>query len=126
MAYVFAEIGRIVATSGLSQLIARAERIEPKLVATVFWTHLGVALVYALLLAAAAPFLAALLHQPSAERHLQVLPFPAVINALRASHMSLRLREFGSRPLALRSLFAGLLRRGAASTAALAGLGVRW
>src|SRR3546814_106365 len=39
MAYVFAEIGRIVATSGLSQLIARAERIEPKLVDTVFWTN---------------------------------------------------------------------------------------
>src|SRR3546814_4209538 len=120
MAYVFAEIGRIVATSGLSQLIARAERIEQKLVDTVFWTNLGVALVYALLLAAAAPFLADLLNQPSAARPLQVLPFAAGINALDASNRALRLRALGPRTIAFRSLLAGLIGGGGARPASLA------
>lgn len=124
MAYVFAEIGRIVATSGLTQLIARAERITPRFIDTVFWTNVGVALVYALLLVAAAPFLADLLNQPSATRPLQVLPFAAVINALGASHMALRLREFGHRTIALRSLLAGLIGGGAAIMAAFAGWGI--
>lgn len=124
MAYVFAEVGRIVATSGLTQLIARAERITPRFVDTIFWTNVGVALVYALLLAAAAPFVADLLNQPAATRPLQVLPFAAVINALGASHMALRLREFGHRTIAMRSLFAGLIGGGAAIAAAFAGLGV--
>src|SRR3546814_13628870 len=38
--------------------------------------------------------------------------------------MALRLREFGHRTIALRSLFAGLIGGGAAITAALAGFGV--
>jgi O-antigen/teichoic acid export membrane protein len=124
MAYVFAEIGRIVATSGLTQLIARAERITPRFIDTVFWTNVGVALVYALLLVVAAPFLADLLNQPSATRPLQVLPFAVVINALGASHMALRLREFGHRTIALRSLLAGLIGGGAAIVAAFAGWGI--
>ncbi len=124
MAYVFAEVGRIIATSGLTQLIARAERITPRFIDTVFWTNLGVALVYALLLVAAAPFLAELLNQPSATRPLQVLPFAVVINAFGASHMALRLREFGHRTIALRSLLAGLIGGGAAIAAAFAGWGI--
>lgn len=124
MAYVFAEVGRIIATSGLTQLIARAERIEPKFIDTIFWTNLAVAVVYASMLAAAAPFLADLLNQPATERPLQVLPLAAVINALGATHMALRLREFGHRTIALRSLLAGLIGGGAAIAAALAGFGV--
>lgn len=124
MAYVFAEVGRIVATSGLTQIIARAERITPRFLDTIFWTNLGVALVYALLLVAASPFLADLLNQPSATRPLQVLPFAVAINALGASHMALRLREFGHRTIALRSLLAGLIGGGAAIAAAFAGWGI--
>jgi len=124
IAYVFAEVGRIVATSGLTQLVARAKRIDARLVDTLFWTNVGAALVYALLLAAAAPFLADLLRQPSAERPLQVLPFAAVINAIGASHMALRLREFGHRTIALRSLFAGVIGGGTAIAAAIGGLGI--
>ena len=124
MAYVFAEVGRIVATGGLTQIIARAERIDAKLVDTIFWTNLAVAVVYASLLAATAPWLAAMLNQPSAQLPLQLLPIATVINALGASHMALRLREFGHRAIALRSLLAGLIGGTAAVAAALNGFGV--
>ncbi|WP_129792163.1 lipopolysaccharide biosynthesis protein [Sphingosinicella sp. CPCC 101087] len=124
MAYVFAEVGRIIATGGLTQIIARAERVDAKLVDTVFWTNVAVALLYASLLAAAAPFIADLLRQPSAQLPLQILPIATVINALGATHMALRLREFGHRAIALRSLLAGLIGGAAAVAAALNGFGV--
>jgi O-antigen/teichoic acid export membrane protein len=124
MAYVFAEVGRIVATGGLTQIIARAQQIDAKLVDTIFWTNVAVAVLYALLLAAIAAPLANMLRQPSAELPLQLLPIATVINALGASHMALRLREFGHRTIALRSLLAGLVGGSAAVAAALYGLGV--
>lgn len=124
MAFVFAEVGRIVATGGLTQLIARAQRIDARFVDTVFWTNVGIALLYAALLVAAAPFIAMLLHQPAARLPLQVLPIATVINSLGASHMALRLREFGHRAIALRSLLAGLIGGSAAILAAFLGAGV--
>jgi O-antigen/teichoic acid export membrane protein len=124
MAFVFAEVGRIIATSGLTQLIARAPRIDARFVDTVFWTNVGVALLYAVLLAAAAPFIALLLNQPAARPVLQILPIATIINALGASHMALRLREFGHRAIALRSLLAGLIGGSSAILAAFLGAGV--
>jgi len=124
MAYVFAEIGRIIATSGLTQLIARAPRIDDRFIDTVFWSNVAIAIAYAALLVVAAPFIAGLLHQPAARLPLQILPIAAVINSLGATHMALRLREFGHRAIALRSLLAGLIGGSAAIAAAFLGAGV--
>ena len=124
IAYLFAEAGRIIATSGLTQLIARAPTIEPRLVDTVFWTNIAVAIAYALLIAAAAPAIAGLIDQPEAQLPLQVLPIATVINALGATHLALRLREFGHKTIAIRSVLSGLVGGGAALTAALMGAGV--
>lgn len=124
MAYVFAEVGRIIATAGLTQIIARTDRIEPRLVDTIFWTNIGVATLYALLLAAAAPIIAGWLGQPEAQLPLQLLPVAAIINAFGATHLALRLREFGHRTVAVRSLVAGVIGGAAAVVAAIQGFGV--
>lgn len=124
MAYVFSEAGRIIATGGLTQLIARAKTIDDKLVDTVFWSNVSVALIYVATIWLTAPLIADLVHQPTLIRPLQVLSFALLLNSLGASHMALRLREFGHRTIAMRSVLSGLLGGGAAVVAALAGLGV--
>lgn len=124
MAYVFSEAGRIIATGGLTQLIARAPRIDSKLVDTIFWSNVGVAVIYVGMIWLTAPLIAELVHQPTLERPLQVLSFALLLNSMGASHMALRLRQFGHRTIAMRSVLSGLLGGGAAVLAALSGLGV--
>jgi O-antigen/teichoic acid export membrane protein len=65
-----------------------------------------------------------LIDQPDAAPPLQALAFVLPIAALGATHLSLRLREFGHKSLALRSVLAGTLGGAAAVAAAFAGWGV--
>lgn len=124
IAFVFAEVGRIIATNGLTQIIARASSIPQRFVSTIFWMNLGAALAYVGLMLALAPVLADWLDQPQLVNILRLLSVAVVINALGATHMALRLREFGHKTIALRSLLAGLIGGGAAVAAALNGFGV--
>ena len=124
MAYVFSEAGRIIATGGLTQLIARATKLDSKLVDTVFWSNVGVAVIYVSTIWAIAPFIAELVHQPTLVRPLQVLSFALLLNSLGASHMALRLREFGHKTIAMRSVLSGLIGGSVAVVAALSGFGV--
>lgn len=124
IAFVFAEVGRIIATNGLTQIIARASSIPQRFVSTIFWMNLGAALAYVGLMLALAPVLADWLDQPQLVNILRLLSVAVVINAIGATHMALRLREFGHKTIALRSLLAGLIGGGAAVAAALNGFGV--
>ncbi len=124
IAYVFSEVGRIIAVGGLAQDIARAKTMSPALADTVFWTNLILALVVALTALVLARPVLGLMHQPDAAGPLQALGFVLPISALGATHMALRLREFGHKSLALRSVVSGTMGGGAAIAAALAGWGV--
>ena len=124
MAYVFSEAGRIIATGGLTQLIARATKLDSKLVDTVFWSNVGIAVIYVSMIWATAPFIADLVHQPTLVRPLQILSFALLLNSLGASHMALRLREFGHKTIAMRSVLSGLIGGSVAVAAALSGFGV--
>lgn len=124
IAFVFAEVGRIIATNGLTQIIARSSAIPQTFVSTIFWINVAAALAYVGLMLALAPMLASWLGQPELINILRLLSVAVVINALGATHMALRLREFGHKTIALRSLLAGLIGGGAAVAAALNGFGV--
>ena len=109
IAFVFAEVGRIIATNGLTQIIARSSAIPQTFVSTIFWINVAAALAYVGLMLALAPMLASWLGQPELINILRLLSVAVVINALGATHMALRLREFGHKTIALRSLLAGLI-----------------
>lgn len=124
MVYVFSEVGRIIATGGLVQLIARAKKIDSLQINTIFWTNMGIAFIYVGLIWICAPLLAALLNQPGLAWPLQILSLALPINALGASHFALRLREFGHKTVAVRSILAGIIGGTAAVAAALSGWGI--
>ncbi len=124
IAYAFAEIGRIIASGGMVQNIARAKSLSPALQDTVFWTNLSLALVVALAALVLAHPIAGLIGQPDSAGLLMALGFVMPISALGATHLALRLREFGHKSLALRSVIGGLVGGTAAVAAAFAGWGV--
>ena len=124
LAYAVAEVGRIIATGGMVQNIARAKTMSPELRDTVFWTNLTLAMVVALAGLALARPIAHAIGQPDAAGPLMALGFVMPVAALGATHLALRLREFGHKTLALRSVVGGLIGGGAAVAAALSGWGV--
>jgi len=124
MVYVFSEVGRIIATGGLVQLIARSKKIDNLQINTIFWTNMGIAFAYVGLIWICAPLLADLLNQPGLTSPLRILSLALPINALGASHFALRLREFGHKTVALRSILAGIIGGSAAVAAALSGWGI--
>ncbi len=124
MVYVFSEVGRIIATGGLVQLIARAKKIDNLQINTIFWTNMAIAFVYVGLIWILAPVLANLLNQPGLTDPLRILSLALPINALGASHFALRLREFGHKTVAVRSILAGIIGGTTAVAAAMSGWGI--
>src|SRR5262249_7366914 len=124
IAVVFSEVGGVIAIQGMVQNIPRARTLSPALADTVFWTNLGMALVVALVVFAGAPLVMDLIGQPGAAAPLQALGFVLPIAALGTAHLALRLREFGHKSLALRSVLGNTFGGAAAIAAALAGWGI--
>jgi len=124
IAVAFSEIGRVIAIQGMVQNIPRAKTLSPALADTVFWTNLGMSFTVALLWLIAAPAIMYLIGQPESAAPLQALGFVLPIAALGATHLALRLREFGHKSLALRSVLSNTFGGAAAIAAALAGWGL--
>lgn len=124
LAMAFAEVSRVIAIQGMVQNIPRAKRLTPELADTVFWTNLAMSVVVAFVVLGLAPVIMTVIDQPDATGPLQALGFVLPIAALGATHMSLRLREFGHKSLAIRSVIGGTIGGGAAIAAAFAGWGI--
>jgi len=124
IAMAFVEIGRVIAIQGMVQNIPRARKLTPALADTVFWTNLAMAFVVALVVLLLAPPIMDLVDQPDSAAPLQALGFVLPIAALGATHLSLRLREFGHKSLALRSVVGGTIGGAAAVAAAFSGWGI--
>jgi O-antigen/teichoic acid export membrane protein len=124
LATAFAEVSRVIAIQGMVQNIPRAKRLTPELADTVFWTNIAMSVVVAFVVLGIAPIIMDVIDQPDAAGPLQALGFVLPIAALGATHMSLRLREFGHKSLALRSLVGGTIGGAAAIAAAFAGWGI--
>jgi O-antigen/teichoic acid export membrane protein len=118
------EIARAVAIGGMTQNIARAKTMSPALADTVFWTNLMMAVILALGILILGPPIMTLIGLSAAAGPLQGVGCILPITALGATHLSLRLREFGHKSLALRSVVGGTIGGGAGIAAALAGWGI--
>ena len=124
IAQAVAEIGRAIAIGGMVQNIPRAKKLTPALADTVFWTNLVSALVLAFAVLLLAPPVMAALELSRATGPVQGLGFVLPLAALGATHLSLRLREFGHRSLALRSVVSNTIGGAAGIAAAVAGWGI--
>lgn len=119
-----AEAFRILATAGLVQTIARADRLTPEFLDTIHRGQQAMALVSALSICLLAQPIADWMGAPNIAGPLMVMSLVLPLATLGTTHMALRLREFGHRTTALRSVVSGLLGGGAAIAAALAGWGL--
>jgi O-antigen/teichoic acid export membrane protein len=124
LAVAFTEVSRVIAIQGMVQNIPRAKKLTPELADTVFWTNLAMSIVVAFVVLGIAPIIMDVINQPDAAAPLQALGFVLPIAALGATHMSLRLREFGHKSLALRSVVGGTIGGAVAIAAAFAGWGI--
>lgn len=124
LAFVVSEVGRMVATSGVTELVARIRNDDQPVLNAVFWSNLILAGIYTAIVFVAAEVIARGLAHPELANVLRVLCLTVVMNAFGATHLALRLREFGHKTVALRSLLAGVLGGGVALAAAYAGFGV--
>jgi O-antigen/teichoic acid export membrane protein len=124
IAFVFVEIGGVIASAGVIQLVARAKSLSSSRLDTMFWGSLMLGGLYCAALFAAAPLLAAAFHAPQLDDVLRWLTVPIMLGALGNTHVALRLREFGHSTVAVRSLVAGLIGGAVAVAAALSGAGV--
>lgn len=124
IAFVFMDIGRNVATAGVSQRVARAKSLTKCELDTIFWTNIFLAASYALVIVAIAPTAERLFGAPQLAAVLTWLAIPVVLSGAGNTHMALRLREFGHKTLAYRSVLAGLIGGICAVVAALLGAGI--
>ena len=124
IAFVFMDIGRNFATAGVFQRVARAPLLGPRELDTIFWSNLFLAAAYSLLVLLAAPGAERLFGAPQLAAVLAWLTIPIMLSGAGNTHMALRLREFGHKTLAVRSVLAGLLGGLCAVAAALLGAGI--
>src|SRR6476661_3743014 len=124
IAFVFMDVGRNFATAGVSQRVARARDLSNRDLDTIFWTNVCLAAAYSLLIIALAPLAERAFGAPQLAAVLAWLTIPVILSGAGNTHMALRLREFGHKTLAVRSVLAGLLGGACAVIAALMGAGI--
>ncbi len=123
LAAAFGEVGRVLPSSGLINSLTRAKRVPREMADTVFWSTLALSCLVAAVTALVAPPLASAFGAPTVAPLLTALGLILPISAAGATHMGLKLREFGHKSLAARSVVSGVLGGAAALTAAWAGWG---
>src|SRR3546814_654299 len=121
---IFAEVFRTISMAGLTQTVARERELSDAFVDTVYRSHMGFSLTTsAIIMALAHPF-AHFMDAPQIAVPLQVLSIVLPISALGQTHMALRLRGFGHKTTALRSVVSGIGGGGTAVAAAFLGFGL--
>jgi hypothetical protein len=112
---LFSELGRILASGGLVNYIARAKTLSPELLDTIFWANMALAVVTsAVVILLAYPILNAI-GQPYAAEPLMVVAALLPIVAASASHVAVCLRRFAHKSMAIRAARSGPLMPAGAS-----------
>ncbi len=121
---IFAEVFRTITSAGVIPTIAREPELTPAFTDTIYKAQLWAScFACGLVLLLADPF-AAFMQAPQIELPLQVMSAVLPISALGGVHMALRLRAFGHKTTAIRSVACGMVGGTAAVIAALSGAGL--
>ncbi|UVO49037.1 oligosaccharide flippase family protein [Sphingomonas sp. SUN019] len=121
---ITAEAFRIISTAGLLQTIARRRELTPEFLDTIHRSQQAFAILSCGIIVLLARPIAELMGAPGIALPLAVQSFVLPLASLGVTHMALRLREFGHRTTALRSVVSGLVGGGAAIAAAFWGAGI--
>jgi O-antigen/teichoic acid export membrane protein len=119
-----AEAFRIIATAGLVQTIARKREVTPAFLDTIYRSQQVLSFISAGLIMALAQPIADWMGVPGIALPLAVMSLTLPLSSFGSTHLALRLREFGHRTTALRSVVGGVLGGACAVAAAFAGLGL--
>jgi O-antigen/teichoic acid export membrane protein len=124
IAFVLTDIGRAFAAAGVMQRVARLKALTNRDLDTIFWANMLLSAGYAALMFAAAPAAETLFHAPQLGECLRWLAATVIISEAGNTHMALRLREFGHKTLAVRSIVGGIVSGTCAVIMALLGAGI--
>lgn len=122
--FVFIDVGRIVASAGVTQRVARAKAFTPTQLDTIFWTNVVMSAAFCAIVLVFAHYAETAFDAPKLEAVMQWMTIPLMLSALGNTHMALRLREFGHSTLAVRSFVAGVLGAIVAVVAVVLGAGL--
>jgi O-antigen/teichoic acid export membrane protein len=123
LAVAFAEFGKILPSTGLVSALTRAKHVSAEMADTVFWSTFALACAIAAVIALVAQPLATAMGEPAVAPLLTALGWIFPVSAAGATHIALKLREFGHKSMASRSVVSGTLGGAAALAAAWAGWG---
>jgi O-antigen/teichoic acid export membrane protein len=124
LATLVVDIARVISTAGLSDAITRDKAADEVLADTAFWASLGLGCAVGAAAWILAPLYASFIEQPEIASVLRWLAALIPISALGSIHTARKLREFGHKAIAARTIGCGALGGAAAVAAAIAGLGV--
>jgi O-antigen/teichoic acid export membrane protein len=124
LAFLFTDIGRAFCAAGVDQRVARLKHLDHRDLDTIFWTNMLLATAYSAAMIAAGPAAGRIFHMPQLAECLRWLSVGVVLSGAGNTHMALRLREFGHKTLAVRSVVGGLISGVVAVVAALLGAGI--
>lgn len=124
IASVFVDIILIVSRGGLPEAVIQRPVLEEEFADTAFWLSTGGGLVFAVLLALAAPGIAQLFSMPDLAPVLMVLALVLAFGGVGAVHEARLQRTFAFKQLAMRALVANLVAGAISVLLAFQGWGV--
>jgi len=123
LAALTTDIARLISTAGLNDAVTRDADASEDLADTAFWTSLILGSLFGLAIWLFAPLYASLIHQPAIIGILRYLALLLPVSSLGVIHTARKLRDFGHKSLAARTVAGGILSGTAAIAAALHGYG---
>jgi O-antigen/teichoic acid export membrane protein len=120
----FVDLANAVATAGLGERVMQRRAADPRIVATLFWSHALVSVPIVLVLAALGPLLAWFLGEKLLTPLLLVLSASLLLNVFVTVPAGLLARELRYRPITLLSVLSTLFGGAIALGLALAGQGL--
>jgi O-antigen/teichoic acid export membrane protein len=124
IAFAFFDIGRSFAMAGVMQRVARSRELTDRDLDTIFWANMFLASACAAAIILFAPAAERAFGAPQLASCLRWLSVSIVLAEAGNTHMALRLRDFGHKTLAVRSVLGGLISGVCAVVAALLGAGI--
>jgi O-antigen/teichoic acid export membrane protein len=122
--FVMMDMGREIARAGVFQRIAKERELTPAKLSTIFWLNAGLGLLVGAVMVALGHLGEGFFQAPLLGRVSEAMALAMLFSALGNTHMALRLREFGHRTMAVRSLIAAVLGTAVAVAGVVAGFGI--
>lgn len=124
LSMVVVDIARVLATAGLSDAVIRDQHGDDTLATTAFWANLALGCIVGGTAWMLAPLYADLIGQPEISGILRCLAALVPVSALGGIHTARKLREFGHKAIAARTIGSNAAGGALAVIAAVAGAGV--